>query len=105
MKLMFCDNCQDVFKLATEELRRCKCGRVEGRYLVDGRGAISNGKGFCLAIGNGSIMQGIAEMEMLRKDTHDKASRQDYIKHGAVLAWIRPHEGPGNPHMTIVEDL
>jgi len=32
MKLLFCKNCEDIFKLH-EEIKRCKCGRTYGRYI------------------------------------------------------------------------
>ena len=40
MKLLFCRKCQDVFKLAADYERTCKCGAVGGKYLEDGWHAV-----------------------------------------------------------------
>ena len=32
MKLILCENCQDVFKLSTKEERSCECGESTGKY-------------------------------------------------------------------------
>ena len=102
MKLLFCDKCCDIFKL-DEEPRKCKCGEVTGRYL-DNRYAVTNGKGFSIAIGNGSLMNAIIKMVKLELD-HDDNDRQDFIKNCKIShAWLRPNSGPGNPHITVMED-
>ena len=33
MKLILCRSCQDVFKLSTEKVRTCACGKCAGVYL------------------------------------------------------------------------
>lgn len=43
MKLIVCTDCWDVFKLETE-LRHCKCGKCQGRYLDDGLNAEYGGE-------------------------------------------------------------
>lgn len=42
MKLLFCKNCCDVFKLDFEP-RQCKCGEVSGHYTEDGLMAYYSG--------------------------------------------------------------
>ena len=53
MKLIYCWNCYDVFKLDTE-LRTCKCGRASGKYNKDGYTAIYSG-GVPLGFNNSSL--------------------------------------------------
>lgn len=106
MKLLFCPRCQDVFKLSYE-VRICECGMVKGRY-IDNTMAETNGAGISLAIGNGALMDAIYAMEKWQSVTHDKAERSTYYKPGQGLishAWIRPNEGPGNPHCKVNKDL
>lgn len=35
MKLLFCVECRDAVSLAEEITRKCKCGKVAGKYLSD----------------------------------------------------------------------
>ena len=36
MKLLYCKNCEDVYRLfPTEEFRFCKCAKTGGRYIDD----------------------------------------------------------------------
>lgn len=105
MKLLFCETCWDIFKLDTDEMRSCKCGKVKGRYL-DTTLAINNGMGISLAIGNGSLLQAIQDMSELERRTGGGASRSQYHIEGNGLigyAWARPNEGIGNPHSKVTE--
>lgn len=97
MKLLLCPDCYDVFKLNYEE-RHCKCGLVTGNYInnVD---AVTNGRGISLAIGNGSLENGYFKM----MNMGDNEDRKKYIKGATVLCWVRPNEGPGNPHTKVVK--
>ena len=101
MKLIFCDFCHDVFKL-DYELRSCKCGKCCGHYDRDGAHAVTNGEGYALAIGNGSLMkamQGIAQYEY--SSTHHGYD----IPLTTFLAWVRPHEGEENPRGRVDPEL
>lgn len=103
MKLLFCESCFDVFKLS-RELRTCRCGAVKGRYEADGVHAVVNGKGHSIAIGNGSMLDAVVSKERLSENSH--MTRHDYINMAPVhYVWSRPHEGPGNPHTRVQEDL
>jgi len=93
MKLLFCYNCSDIFKLDRDEARHCKCGKVSGRY-VDNTYAEVNGEGVSLAIGNGSLIQAMYSL------THGRTERRP--ENSNVICWVRPHEGPANPHTKIV---
>lgn len=42
MKLIFCDICDDVFKL-TKDIRYCQCKRCSGRYIDDINAEYTNG--------------------------------------------------------------
>ncbi len=105
MKLLFCEDCYDVFKLDTDEERACKCGKVTGHY-VNNMEAVTNGKGISLAIGNGSLIKAMVTMsKSITIDTiNNKYDRDYFIKNCNIkYAWVRPNEGEGNPHTKVVE--
>lgn len=107
MKLLFCKDCWDIFKLDTE-LRQCKCGKVKGKYLSDNLTAEISETAISLAIGNGSLARAINDMEFFRQFTEDKAKREEYYlsKQGLIdFAWVRPNSGPGNPHCKVNKEL
>ena len=54
MKLLYCPKCDDVFKLAYAK-RSCKCGKVSGKYLLDGLQAVYTG-GVPLGFANSSLL-------------------------------------------------
>lgn len=91
MKLLFCRKCQDVFKLDFE-IRSCKCGLVRGKYIDNVR-AVSNGKGFSLAINNYSLGFGIGAIDINQSKKYE------------VDCWLRQNSGPGNENMYIDENL
>ena len=47
MKLLFCPDCWDMFKLE-KEMRSCTCGKCKGRYIDDMNVEIENGIPFGL---------------------------------------------------------
>lgn len=103
MKLLFCDYCGDIFNLNLT-LKQCSCGRVKGYYLPDGNGAVVNGKGRSLAIGNGSFhnaLQGKAQFEYT--NTHRTTGKP--LTLCTFLAWVRPNTGGSNPNTYIDETL
>ena len=99
MKLIFCPDCQDVFKLDFE-FRTCKCGKSSGRY-IDNTNAVVNGYGISLAIGNGSLNNSMWKLKLDKKDR----TRKEYIHEFNVSCWVRPNEGDGNPHTKINDNL
>lgn len=100
MKLLFCDVCQDVFKLG-RKLKTCDCGRVKGKYEKNGHNAVVNGKGYSVAIGNGSFIEALYNLQRTESNV-----RHEFIDDCRVeYCWIRPHTGPGNPRTIIQEDL
>lgn len=94
MKLVFCTECNHIFSLSFS-LRSCECGRVKGRY-IDETHAEVNGKGFSLAIGNGSLFSAIGRMGCLHELT-----REGYEQACQVSCWVRPHEGEANPQTSV----
>lgn len=107
MKLLICPACWDVFKLA-RELRQCECGAVKGRYDDNGATAVNNGKGVSIAMGNGSLQQSMAQAGYLQLSSKNGAHRSEYCEPGngkIEYAWVRPNDGPGNPHSRVEEDL
>lgn len=100
MKLLLCPNCSDIIKL-TYKKKSCECGYVKG-YYEDRIHAVTNGKGYCIAIGNGSIENAIRNLHMLPDDL----SRNEYIgKCRVEYCWIRPHDGNGNRHTRVDENI
>ena len=96
MKLIFCDVCWDIFKLA-KDVRTCACGKCTGKYNEDGHTAVVNGHGYSLAIGNGSLVKALRPLE-----TYEGNNKNDYIDNCRVeYTWARPHAGLGNPRSTI----
>ena len=91
MKLIFCPDCYDVFKL-DYRLRKCVCGRCAGKY-IDDTYAIVNGEGYSIAIGNGSLMDACIKGTVQRKERH--------IPESNIICWARPHDGPSNPHTVV----
>lgn len=89
MKLLFCPECWDIFKLG-RELKTCSCGKCKGKYLEDDHYAVVNGKGFSLAIDNNSLVK------LILKETFEEST---------ITCWARPHTGKHNPHTTIDKDL
>lgn len=62
-------------------------------------------EGYSLAIGNGALMNAIANMIQLQRDSKDTADRQEYIKKANLIyAWARPNEGVGNPHTKVIKE-
>ena len=97
MKLLFCEDCGSIFSLSINKEKTCDCGKVKGKYNNRSM-ATTNGKGIALAIGTGDLQD-----KMIKISCDDqKKERSYYLEHFRLIAWIRPHEGLGNPH-TIVE--
>jgi len=94
MKLLFCPNCQDLFRLFREE-RSCACGKTKGLYTAEVY-ATTNGYGVDIGIGNGYLKMAI---EKLRQAPNE--SREWYVKNTTVPCWVRPSEGRGNPHTVV----
>lgn len=99
MKLLMCLDCGDVFNL-NFSAKSCSCGKVKGQY-VNQRDAVVNGEGVSLAIGNGSLRDAIWALADMKEDFRDKGD--PWARHPtSLVAWVRPHEGPANPHTTVV---
>lgn len=88
MKLLFCPNCWDIFKLDYKK-RSCLCGKAIG-YYTDDSNAVVNGHGISMGISN----------NILFLLTQTKITTP--IK---VTAFARPHEGITNPHTTVNPSL
>lgn len=106
MKLLFCQECWDVFKLDVGPIRTCKCGKVKGRYINNSEAEVTD-NAISLAIGNGSLEMAIYNMQVHKEMTDNKASRGEYYETGKgkiEFAWVRPNSGPGNPHTRIMKE-
>lgn len=98
MKLLFCQRCADVFSLPLVEWGSCRCGHVRGRYLADMHSAETNGNGVCIAFHNHYLQQAIDRLEKLPEEY------DCFMTENSFVAWVRPHEGPGNPRSRVVKD-
>ncbi len=100
MKLLYCYNCGDIFNLSVKGEKQCSCGTVKGGY-IDYRNAVTNGKGACIAIGNGSFEHALYELysagNEMERDDYKNICRVEYC-------WVRPHEGTGNPNSKVEND-
>lgn len=99
MKLLFCEMCGSLFSLSPEREKSCDCGRVKGRYNGH-RMAVSNGKGYALGMGTGSLSDALVNMARYGSGE----SREFYLENNRVITWVRPHAGEGNPHTHLEED-
>jgi len=95
MKLLYCPDCRDLFKLTGGQRRQCKCGNVKGRYL-DKKHAEISPNAISVVIGNGSLRDAIERMKWW-EEHRPVSSRGDYKVFSGVTAWVRPNFGPGNP--------
>ena len=91
-----------MFKL-NREMRSCSCGKIKGRYLNDLEAEVSK-EAISVAIGNGSFFNTIKEME-IQHVLVTTADREFYMENCKIeFAWLRPNEGPGNPHSKVISD-
>ena len=104
MKLLFCEHCQDLFKIGFDTLRSCECGRIKGRYINDEEAEVSP-EVVSVVIGNRSLAQAIADMRRHQAVTGDMAEYEEYRRYGYGAidhAWVRPNSGPGNPRTRLL---
>jgi len=97
MKLLFCPECWDMVKLA-QDLRSCACGDCVGKYLADDHHAVTNGRGYCLAINNHTLVPAL----MLIKEATKKGLD---IEPPRVDCCVRAHGGLYNPRTTVDKTL
>ena len=96
MKLLFCPNCNDLFKLVIHELRSCKCGRVMGQ-ATDNTYAVVNGYGFSIELDNHALQDALKKFDGMEMDKPYEYYRDNV----QVATWVLPHCGPGNPRTQI----
>jgi hypothetical protein len=99
MKLIYCPDCEDVFKLDLEKLRSCKCGKCSGKYIDRGNAEV-NGQGVSLAISNPALWSAIARLSH-HKNQEDVSDHYKCPDAWHVECWVRPHEGTFNPRTKI----
>jgi hypothetical protein len=99
MKVLYCTKCKSLVWLTRREVRRCKCRKVQGQYLKDGRHAeiSQNPQTISIAIDNSSWKTALKKMRWLERHK-PKSTREDYKSFSSIAAWVRPNSGPGNPH-------
>jgi hypothetical protein len=106
MKLLFCEYCQDMFKLGSGQLRSCECGCVKGRYINDREAEVSP-EAVSIAISNVALEQAIEDMRWHQILTGDQAGHDDYRRahQGRIEdVWVRPNSGPGNPRTRLLRE-
>ena len=93
-----------MFTLPYMEFKECSCGKVVGGYLNNSE-AVVNGEGASVAIGHGAFGKALNKVRIAENEDV-KLKREDYIHIGMIPhAWVRPHDGPGNPHTHILPEL
>mgnify|MGYP000147329712 CR=1 FL=1 len=70
MKLIFCHQCQDVFKLGTKYFKSCDCGNVKARYIdsVNAEFYCENNDYSLIGFSNGSLNKSIKEYKKNKKE-------------------------------------
>lgn len=103
MKLIYCEQCGDLFQLRVGLMRQCECGAIKGQY-VDVSNAEVSENAVSVAIGNGAFDHAVAAMKLMKQATHNEADRDDYKRATQIqYAWVRPNTGPGNPHTKTIK--
>lgn len=104
MKLLYCEDCQDLFKLGMEE-KICECGKVKGAYDSNGRTAWTNGKGISVAVDNNTFSRSVSHIRhTLRFSYTVTEDKYNYPKKWQFTAWVRPNNGFFNDRTRIVEE-
>lgn len=102
MKLLFCPNCWDIFKLDSESITSCKCGSVKGRYCFDNSHSISNGKGISIGINNNSLSSAVDRLKNYSVGEIDYQEARMIFK---IECWARFNDGVSNPRSSVKEEL
>lgn len=98
MKLMFCTDCSDVFKLVRYGERSCLCGKVRGK-LLDNTQAVINGEGISMMLGNVLLVEALEKLANM-----DQNESEEYYKKNAVAhLHVRPNSGNGNPRTKVIK--
>lgn len=98
MKLLMCPLCLDIFNL-NFTTKVCSCGHVSGKY-INYREAVTNGNGISIGLDNNSVTKAIAGLR--QGYTGD---RDYFINKCSITCWLRPNEGPGNPHTKVISNI
>lgn len=61
MKLLYCPQCQDLFKLVVKEIRACKCGLAKGCYFTRLEAA-HNGKGVPIILNTFDLLDAVKQV-------------------------------------------
>ena len=59
MKLLFCKDCADIFRLYVDHPKTCHCGKTTGQYEEDGLHAWYSGPAIPLGFANPSFLTAI----------------------------------------------
>lgn len=59
MKLLFCKDCADIFRLYVDHPKTCHCGKSTGQYEEDGLHAWFKGPAIPLGFANSSFIKAI----------------------------------------------
>ena len=96
MKLIWCTKCNDLVKLTRDEVRKCKCGRISGKYVDRGH-AIVSPKAISVVIGNKHLKDSALRMKRLLR-RRPVSSKSAYKRKAAIeLAYVRPKRGTRKP--------
>lgn len=68
MKLLWCEECGDIFKLWISAVRRCHCGKTAGAYEEDGLNAWYRGPAKPIGISNYTFIKAFYEDDLEPKE-------------------------------------
>jgi hypothetical protein len=101
MKLIWCKECNDMFKLTRDEMRYCKCRRVWGRYIDRDRAEVSS-EAISVAIANDAIKEAAERMQWLHREDAETPKAAYEVVAAIRGAYVRPNEGNGNPRTQVI---
>ena len=71
MKLIFCPDCKDLFRLYPDDLLYCKCKKSWGQYDHRGRIGCFGGKSVPIGMENSSLLRAVRSRDILEiRDIH-----------------------------------
>lgn len=102
MKLIYCPFCLDIFNLSFKR-KTCSCGKCYGEYVNNVQAQVS-ADSISLGLGNGAFNKAILIFYRLRS-TLNQEDREFWQKTCHInYFWVRPNEGPGNPHTHVIKE-
>lgn len=87
MKLMLCPDCTNLVPLSRRRMRKCRCGRVRGKYLKDGWHAEVYGDPIMIGMDTNELHE-VAR----NRGLHERENSAAPPSH--LAAWVMPRDTP-----------